>query len=70
MFGEVDDRNTPVQNLFGRLGFRCEARLVEADWFKGEWATTRVYAMLEREWRAGRGKMIVDEAVLGAGLSC
>jgi RimJ/RimL family protein N-acetyltransferase len=36
VFGEVDDRNTAVQSLFGRLGFRCEARQVEADWFKGE----------------------------------
>jgi RimJ/RimL family protein N-acetyltransferase len=33
VFGQVDDRNTAVQNLFGRLGFRCEARQVEADWF-------------------------------------
>jgi len=54
VFGEVDDRNTAVQNLFGRLGFSCEARQVEADWFKGEWTTVRVYAMLEREWRAAR----------------
>jgi RimJ/RimL family protein N-acetyltransferase len=53
VFGEADDRNTAVQNLFGRLGFRWEARQVEADWFKGEWTTVRVYAMLEREWRAG-----------------
>jgi RimJ/RimL family protein N-acetyltransferase len=53
VFGQVDDRNTAVQNLFGRLGFR-EARQVEADWFKGEWTTMRVYAMLEREWRAAR----------------
>ena len=54
VFAEVDDRNTAVQNLLQRLGFRCEARFVEADWFKGEWTTTRVYAMLEREWRAAR----------------
>lgn len=53
VFGQVDDRNTAVQNLFRRLGFRCEGRHVEADWFKGEWTTMRVYAMLEREWRAG-----------------
>ncbi|MGA8719464.1 MAG: GNAT family protein [Solirubrobacteraceae bacterium] len=53
VFGEVDDRNTAVQNLFGRLGFRCESRQIEADWFKGEWTTVRVYAMLECEWRAG-----------------
>jgi RimJ/RimL family protein N-acetyltransferase len=24
IFGQADDRNTAVQNLFGRLGFRCE----------------------------------------------
>jgi RimJ/RimL family protein N-acetyltransferase len=54
VFAQVDDRNTAVQNLFRRLGFRCEARHVEADWFKGEWTTMRVYAMLERERRAAR----------------
>jgi hypothetical protein len=31
----------------------CERRHVEADCFKGERTTVRVYAMLEREWRAG-----------------
>jgi RimJ/RimL family protein N-acetyltransferase len=51
--GELRRPRPAVQNLFGRLGFRCEARQVEADWFKGEWTTVRVYAMLEREWRAG-----------------
>ena len=25
---------------------------MEADWFKGEWTTLRVYALLAREWRA------------------
>lgn len=49
---EADDRNVPVRRLLERLGFRCEARLVEADWFKGEWSTLRLYALLDREWRA------------------
>jgi len=48
VFGRLDDRNTAVHNLFRRLGFRCEGRHVEADWFKGEWTTMRVYAGLER----------------------
>jgi hypothetical protein len=26
--------------------------LVEADWFKGEWTTLRVYAILRRDWTA------------------
>ena len=35
VFAQADDRNVPVRRLLERLGFRCEARLVEADWFKG-----------------------------------
>ena len=50
VFAEADDRNAPVRRLLERLGFRCEARLVEADWFKGEWSSLRLYAMLDREW--------------------
>jgi aminoglycoside 6'-N-acetyltransferase len=52
VYGQADDRNHAVHRLFERLGFRCEARLVEADWFKGEWSTLRVYAVLRREWAA------------------
>jgi RimJ/RimL family protein N-acetyltransferase len=51
VFAETDDRNVAVHRLFERLGFRREARLIEADWFKGEWSTLRVYALLNREWR-------------------
>jgi RimJ/RimL family protein N-acetyltransferase len=52
IFAQADDRNLPVHHLLERLGFRCEARLVEADWFKGEWTTLRIYACLRHEWRA------------------
>ena len=52
VFAQADDRNRAVHRLFERLGFRCEARLVEADWFKGGWSTLRVYATLRREWAA------------------
>jgi RimJ/RimL family protein N-acetyltransferase len=52
VFAQTDDRNHAMQRLLDRLGFRCEARLVEADWFKGEWTTLRVYAILAREWHA------------------
>ena len=50
VYAQADDRNAAVHRLLERLGFRCEARLVEADWFKGEWTTLRVYAVLQREW--------------------
>jgi RimJ/RimL family protein N-acetyltransferase len=59
VFAQVDDRNTAAQTLFRRLGFRCEARHVEADWFKGEWTTMRVYAVLEGEWAAGHRRPFV-----------
>ena len=51
VFAEADDRNLAVGRLLDRLGFWSEARLIEADWFKGEWSTLRVYALLNREWR-------------------
>jgi RimJ/RimL family protein N-acetyltransferase len=49
VYAQADDRNAAVHRLLERLGFRCEARLVEADWFKGEWTTLRTYATLRRE---------------------
>jgi RimJ/RimL family protein N-acetyltransferase len=55
VYAEADDRNVAVHRLLERLGFRCEARLVEADWWKGEWTTVRTYARLRREWEAGQG---------------
>lgn len=55
VYAQADDRNVSVHRLLERLGFRCEARLVEADWFKGEWTTLRVYATLRREWSAPAG---------------
>jgi RimJ/RimL family protein N-acetyltransferase len=31
---------------------RLEALCVEDAWFKGAWADTAIYAILEREWAA------------------
>ena len=45
---------TPSVRLLGRLGFRQEARHVDGVFFKGEWVTSLVFALLEDEWRAGR----------------
>lgn len=46
IYAEADDRNVRVHRLFERLGFRCEARIVEAD------CTLRVYATLRGEYSA------------------
>lgn len=54
VYAETDDRNAAVHRLFERLGFRCEGRLVEADWCKGEWVTLRLFAVLAREWATRR----------------
>jgi RimJ/RimL family protein N-acetyltransferase len=50
VIAHADDRNVPVHRLLEGLGMRCEGRFVEADWFKGEWTTLRLYAMLAREY--------------------
>lgn len=50
----IDERNTASARVVERLGFRREARFVESEWFKGEWTTMLVYALLESEGRAGR----------------
>jgi RimJ/RimL family protein N-acetyltransferase len=47
---DLDPRNHASIALCKRLGMREEAYHVEDMWFKGEWADTGIYAILEREW--------------------
>lgn len=49
---ELDPRNEASITLCLRLGMRHEAHFVEQMMFKGAWADTGVYAVLEREWSA------------------
>jgi aminoglycoside 6'-N-acetyltransferase len=49
---ELDPRNLASVALCERLGMRHEAHFVENLWFKGEWADTGIYAILDREWTA------------------
>jgi RimJ/RimL family protein N-acetyltransferase len=53
--GRCDARNDASARLMARLGMRREAHYVENEWFKGEWGSELVYAMLEGEWRARSG---------------
>jgi aminoglycoside 6'-N-acetyltransferase len=48
----LDPRNDASAALCRRLGMRAEAHFVEDIWFKGEWADSAIYAILDREWRA------------------
>ena len=48
--GHCDARNTASARLMERLGMRREAHFIENEWFKGEWGSEFVYAMLRQEW--------------------
>lgn len=50
----TDAANAPAARLFERVGFRREAHHVEHVWFKGAWGDEHVFALLAREWPAGR----------------
>lgn len=54
VFAEVDPRNAASVALCQRLGMRLEGLFVENEIFKGEWGDLAVYAILDREWAAGR----------------
>lgn len=46
----IDAENTASARLAERLGMRCEARLIENEWYKGRWSDELDYAILAREW--------------------
>ena len=50
----IDERNEASARMARRLGMRQEARLVQNEWFKGEWSTELDFAMLADEWAAAR----------------
>lgn len=52
VLAHADARNAAVRRLLARVGLRQEAELVEADWWKDEWTTLCIYAVLAREWPA------------------
>jgi len=51
--GRVEARHAASARVLEKLGMRREAHLVENEWVKGEWQSELVYAILDREWRAG-----------------
>ncbi len=50
VYAELDPRNAASVALCERLGMRHEAHFVEHMMFKGEWADTGIYGILDREW--------------------
>ena len=56
VFASTDVLNRPAVALFRRLGFRQEAHLVEHLWFKGQWGSEYLFALLKREWEERHGQ--------------
>jgi RimJ/RimL family protein N-acetyltransferase len=52
IIARIDERNEPSARLARRVGMRQEARLVENEYFKGEWTTELDFAVLATEWHA------------------
>ena len=46
----TDQRNEPSYRLLERLGLRREGSFVRNAWFKGEWTSEYLYAVLGEEW--------------------
>jgi RimJ/RimL family protein N-acetyltransferase len=53
----IDTRNPASAAVAAKLGMRREAEFREDEWFKGEWSSCWIYAVLQDEWRAARAKM-------------
>jgi RimJ/RimL family protein N-acetyltransferase len=55
IIARIDERNEASARLARRIGMRQEARLIENEYFKGEWSTELDFAMLAAEWHAKHG---------------
>jgi len=47
--GRLDARNSASARVLERIGMQREALLREDEWFKGEWSSTLIYAILEHD---------------------
>ncbi|WP_009964945.1 GNAT family N-acetyltransferase [Verrucomicrobium spinosum] len=60
VLASTDALNHRAAALFRRLGFRQEAHLVESLWFKGQWGSEYLFALLKREWEASHSQKNLD----------
>ncbi len=58
---QIDTRNHASAAVAAKLGMRREAEFIENEWFKGEWSSSWIYAILAHEWRAARDSMVIHE---------
>ena len=52
IYAQCDTRHLASARVMERLGMRREAHFRENEWFKGEWGSLLIYAILEHEWPA------------------
>lgn len=58
-----DVRNDASWRVMEKLGMRREASFVDSSWFKDEWTSTYVYAVLGRDWsRRPRRRRVEPDA--------
>lgn len=46
-----DVENTASARLMARVGMRREGHFIDNIWFKGDWGSEYLYAILQREWQ-------------------
>ena len=51
---KIDTRNHASAAVAVKLGMRREAEFREGEWFKGEWSSAWIYAVLQSEWVPAR----------------
>jgi RimJ/RimL family protein N-acetyltransferase len=54
VIGNCDARNLASARVLERAGMRQEAHFIEDYWSKGEWTSSLIYAILEREYQGHR----------------
>jgi aminoglycoside 6'-N-acetyltransferase len=54
MTAKIDTRNAVSAAVAEKLGMRREAEFIEDEFFKGEWSSVWIYALLRAEWRASQ----------------
>jgi RimJ/RimL family protein N-acetyltransferase len=64
--GRIAAPNVASARVLERLGMRREAHFVENEHVKGEWSDEVVYALLDREWRAGQAATPVSRSRAGS----
>ena len=59
MTARIDTRNLASAAVARKLCMRREAEFRESEWFKGEWSSSWIYAILASEWSRSRAKVDV-----------